>query len=160
MGWLWVDGTAGARCGGAVECGLWTCWCSRALCYARGSRHRASRTAGTAAPIQALLRGVLDAPAEGRPAKMAKASRVAKPSGSKQRPVCQVRSLHHSQKLAFTLRLACVSRHPAHCKSRWYTQVAGCECDLSHSRAYYRRYRICEAHFRMPSMTLDGGQVR
>ncbi len=33
-------------------------------------------------------------------------------------------------------------------------QVPGCNADLQGSRAYYRRYRICEAHFRLTSFNM------
>lgn len=39
-------------------------------------------------------------------------------------------------------------------------QVPGCCKDLTGSRGYHQRYKICDEHFRVPSMELNGQTVR
>ncbi|EFJ51426.1 hypothetical protein VOLCADRAFT_49195, partial [Volvox carteri f. nagariensis] len=38
--------------------------------------------------------------------------------------------------------------------------LQGCHADLANSKAYYRRFRICEAHMKSLSLSIEGRSCR
>ena len=74
--------------------------------------------------------------------------------------------VQHRWLLCGFLLLPCISGHTHHAlapRTAHHVRVVrlqGCHADLTTSKAYYRRFRICEAHMKSMSLSIEGRSCR